>query len=43
MSTLEDTVLHLSKSFPLFTCYIWRIGGLISAYNLEENMDVEPN
>ncbi|XP_028394873.1 meiosis-specific protein MEI4-like [Dendronephthya gigantea] len=41
LATLEDSVLHLSKTFPLFTCYVWRIGGLISHISTE-NMDVEP-
>lgn len=41
MATLEDSVLHLSKTFPLFTCYVWRIGGIISSCGNEKNMDLE--
>ncbi|XP_046845499.1 meiosis-specific protein MEI4-like [Xenia sp. Carnegie-2017] len=28
--TVEKSVLHLSRSFPIYTCYLWRIRGIIS-------------
>lgn len=36
MESLEDSVLHLSKTFPLFTHWVWRIGGLLSRTNKRE-------
>lgn len=31
MESLEDSVLHLTKTFPLFAHWVWRIGRLLSS------------
>ena len=41
IETMQDSLLELTESFPLFAHYVWRLMAILEAYEFSNNVEEE--